>query len=151
MRTQCFQGRRPYFKLTEKGVFQASSQWRVLTAFLYSSQRADKDFRRTQEAKINQASAAFTEAFAPWAISTTSTTNRKESLRKILFLARDVGFVLFAQSSTYKFDWSDCGQGYDKSVVVTPALLKTSDESAEPLRAAQQLLPARSAAITNPL
>jgi hypothetical protein len=125
--------------LTDPGFPQAFSQWRVLSAFLHPDLRADQAFKKQLDVKIDLGVRALTDAFAPWEIPGRSITNRNESLRRILQLASDAGLMLFAQPSTFVFDWSS-RQG---TVTVTPALVKRLDEAAEPLLSPVVLIAAK--------
>jgi hypothetical protein len=125
--------------LTDPGFPQAFSQWRVLTVFLHPHPKADKAFKKQLDVKIDQGVRALADAFAPWDIPGRSITTRNESLRRILQLASDAGLMLFAQPSTFVFDWSS-RQG---NVTVTPALVKRLDEAAEPLASPVVLIAAK--------
>jgi hypothetical protein len=129
----------PLHNLTDPGFPQAFSQWRVLTAFLLPDPRADQAFKKHLDVKIDLGVRALTDAFAPWDIPGRSITNRNESLRRILQLASDAGLMLFAQPSTFVFDWSS-RQG---TVTVTPALVKRLGEAAEPLPSPVVLIAAK--------
>jgi hypothetical protein len=125
--------------LTDPGFPQAFSQWRVLTVFLHPDPRADQASKKQLDVKIDQGVRALADAFAPWDIPGRSITTRNESLRRILQLASDAGLMLFAQPSTFVFDWSS-RQG---TVTVTPALVKRLDEAAEPLASPVVLVAAK--------
>jgi hypothetical protein len=125
--------------LTDLGFPQAFSQWRVLTVFLHPDPRADQASKKQLDVKIDQGVRALADAFAPWDIPGRSITTRNESLRRILQLASDAGLMLFAQPSTFVFDWSS-RQG---TVTVTPALVKKLDEAAEPLASPVVLIAAK--------
>lgn len=125
--------------LTDPGFPQAFSQWRVLTVFLHPDPRADQAFKKQLDVKIDQGVRALADAFTPWDIPGRSITTRNESLRRILQLASDAGLMLFAQPSTFVFDWSS-RQG---TVTVTPALVKRLDEAAEPLASPVVLIAAK--------
>jgi len=125
--------------LTGLGVPQAFSQWRMLTAFLHPDPRVNEDFRKHLDVKLDQGVRVLTDAFSPWENRPSSVANRNESLRKILQLSNDTGVMLFAQPSTFVFEWSD----KKGSVTVTPTLVKKLDEFAKPLPNAEILVPAR--------
>jgi hypothetical protein len=111
----------------------------MLTAFLYPDPKADQGFKKDLDTKIDQGVRALTEAFSPWNLDRRSVANRNESLRKILDLSYEAGVVLFAQPSTFAFDWSN----KEGSVTVSPALVKRLNEFAEPLPDAPILIAAR--------
>lgn len=129
----------PLHNLTDPGFSQAFSQWRVLTAFLHPDSRADQASKKHLNVKIDLGVRALTDAFAPWDIPGRSITNRNESLRRILQLASDAGLMLFAQPSTFVFNWSS-RQG---TVTVSPALVKRLDEAAELLPSPVVLIAAK--------
>jgi hypothetical protein len=129
----------PVYQLTSPGFPQAFSKWRTLTGFLCPDPRADQDFKKNLDTKIDQGVRALTEAFSPWDMNCRSIANRNGSLRKILHLSYDAGVLLFAQPSTFTFDWSN----EEGSVTVSPALIKRLDEFAEPLPNAPILIAAR--------
>lgn len=121
------------------GFPQAFSQWRVLTAFLHPDPRTEQEFKKALEIKIDRGVENFTKAFLPWDKQGGSVKNRKDSLRRILQLANDAGLLLFAQNSTFMFDWS----GKDGSVTVSPALVKRLDEFSKLLSPAPVLISPR--------
>ena len=125
--------------LTKAGFPQAFSQWRVLTAFLHPDPRTEQGFKKALDVKIDRGVEAFTKAFLTWAKQGAGDQNRKDSLRRILELANDAGLLLFAQPSTFMFDWSD----KDGTVTVSPALVKRLDESGKLLSPAPVLISAR--------
>jgi hypothetical protein len=129
----------PVYQLTDSGFPQAFSKWRMLTAFLYPDPKADHGFKKDLDTKIDQGVRALTEAFSPWNLDRRSVANRNESLRRILDLSYEAGVMLFAQPSTFAFDWSN----EEGSVTVSPALVKRLNEFAEALPDAPILIAAR--------
>lgn len=82
---------------------------------------------------------ALTEAFSPWEKGKRNVGNRKESLRSILRSASEAGVMLFAQPSTFVFDWST----REGTITVSPAFVKRLDESAHPLDKPETLVAAK--------
>jgi hypothetical protein len=125
--------------LTSLGFPQAFAKWRTLTAFLYPNPSANQDFKKHLNVKFDQGVRTLTDAFSPWNIHGKSVANRDKSLRNILQLSNDVGVLLFAQPSTFVFDWSN----KDGKVTVSPALVKRFDEYAKPVLSDSVLITAR--------
>lgn len=121
------------------GFSQAFSQWRVLTAFLHPNPRADRDFTKQLDVKIDHGVRALTDAFSPWEKQNRSIDNRKESLRGILQSASEAGVLLFAQPSTFVFEWST----RESTLTVSPAVIKRLDEFARPLLKPETFVAAR--------
>ncbi|KAK5125180.1 hypothetical protein LTR85_000856 [Meristemomyces frigidus] len=134
---------RPLTAEAKKGFPQALSQWRALAGYLYPEPRSDRQFEQHLNHDIDQAVTLFAQAYSPWNVSNQSQANRDESLRNIFRLASDAGIQLFKQPSTFTFDWRDGGSSQGRTVVVTPALVRTLDEHAELLRPAELLIEAR--------
>ena len=111
----------------------------MLTAFLHPDPRVDEDFRKHLDVKLDQGVRALTDAFSLWENRRSSVANRNESLRRILQLSNEAGVLLFAQPSTFVFEWSR----KENSMTVSPALVKKLDELAKPLPEPEILIPAR--------
>ena len=115
----------------------------MLTGFLHPDLRADREFRRGLDVKVDHAVRALTEAFAPWDVPGKNASDRAANLRTILHQASEAGILLFTQPSTFLFDWSSKGVGQDQILIISPALIKRLDESANPLSSMQVLIRAR--------
>jgi hypothetical protein len=111
----------------------------MLTAFLHPDPRVDEDFRKRLDVKIDHGVRALTDAFSLWEKRRSSVANRNESLRRIFQMSNEAGLLLFAQPSTFVFEWSD----KEGSMTVSPALVKKLDEDAKPLPGTGILIPAR--------
>lgn len=103
------------------------SQWRGLTAYLYSV--ADSSSYIThRDRQISRTVEAFSRAFAPWRNLHSDDKERERSLSAILTDGAELGVWLFSQPSELRFQWpSDRTVGRDR-IVVTPALVKITDE-----------------------
>lgn len=89
--------------------------------------------------KIDHGVRALIDAFSPWEKYNRSTGNRSEGLRSILQAANEAGVLLFAQPSTFVFDWST----RDGTITVFPSLVKRLDELGNPLAKPDTLIAAK--------
>ena len=102
----------------------------------------DESYRGELGLKVKSSVLIIDEAFSPWQIAGKNRSDRMESLRRILFQAADAGIMLFAQPSTFTFDWLNRDRSDGRNVVVSPALIERLDETGEALRQEQVLLKA---------
>ena len=108
---------------------QASSQWRVLTAFLRDSEAEDHAYLRERDSKMKSLQSTFERAFQPWAKKSYTAANISSNMKGILQNAAQVGIDLFAQPSKYAFDWQGTESNRDGvSLVTSPACLKIHDK-----------------------
>lgn len=131
------------YLLTCIGFPQAFTQWRILTSFLTPTPAENSEYQKQLETKVDYAARPLSEAFAPWSLDGKNAADRDASLRSIMLMASDVGLLIFAQPSTFVFDWSS----KEGSVIISPAFIKRLDESARPLRSPQVMIDARQLAI----
>jgi hypothetical protein len=89
--------------------------------------------------KIDQGVRDLTNAMAPWNIDGANAKHRDDNLRNILQLASDAALLIFAQPSTFMFDWST----RPGTVTISPSLVKRLDEFANPLPSPPVLIHAR--------
>jgi hypothetical protein len=89
--------------------------------------------------KIDQGVRDLTNAMSPWNIGGANTKHRDDNLRKILESASDAALLIFAQPSTFMFDWSN----KPGAVTISPSLVKRLDELANPLPSPPVLIHAR--------
>jgi hypothetical protein len=129
---------RSHVLLTRAGFPQAFSQWRVLTAFLRIETSAMRKSKPLPNIMIVQGVRDLTNAMAPWNIDGNA-ENREHNLRDVLQLASDAALLIFAQPSTFMFDWST----KPGSVTISPSLVKRLDASGNPLPSPPVLVRAR--------
>ncbi|KAL2847806.1 hypothetical protein BJY01DRAFT_212441 [Aspergillus pseudoustus] len=112
--------------------------WRILTAHLYREGKYNRD--QAQTAALTQAAhdiaVDFTAAFAPYALSNFSETDRVTHFSDLAAAATELGVWLFAQPCTFEFVWTK-GQ---TEITLTPRVLKTYDEQGNRLVAPQVLV-----------
>lgn len=123
------------------GFDQAYSHWRVLSAYLRPDTRQDQAYLSKRDAKIAAVVDAFSGAFAPWLSPDYSREDRRRNLTAIMRNAAETGISIFAQPSTFRYEWSlRQGKARDGNIVVTPAFLKIGDEGGHPLERAQVMV-----------
>jgi len=120
-------------------VKEATSRWRVLTAYLRPETTTDHTYTQTRDAAIHTAASAFCNAFAPWTSAAGNNGNdRLQNLLEIMRSATDAGILVFAQPSEFEYRWTLPAEARSgRRVVVTPAFVKVSDEYAKPLERSQ--------------
>ncbi|KAJ0421454.1 hypothetical protein BJY00DRAFT_282288 [Aspergillus carlsbadensis] len=112
--------------------------WRMLSAHLYREGNYNRNAKQT--AALTQAADTlavdFTSAFAPYALSSFSETDRITHFRDLAAAATELGVWLFAQPCTFEVVWGT-GQG---EISTVPRVLKTCDEQGSRLVTAQVLV-----------
>lgn len=104
------------------------SQWRVRTAYLRPDPTKDAAYIAQRDAQIRNSVQSFTKAFGPWKNTGYKDEERTRSLTAILEDAANLGIFLFSQPSTLKFHWPAPSEVRPGKIVVSPALVKTTDE-----------------------
>lgn len=100
----------------------------------------DYAFQQALSTKIETDSLVIVDAFSPWEKLGKSRSDLLASLRQILHSGADAGILLFAQPSTFSFDWTVPLNAQARAVTITPAFVKTYDEKGQPLRPVQVLV-----------
>ncbi|KAK5115754.1 hypothetical protein LTR62_000843 [Meristemomyces frigidus] len=126
------QGKAPVLQAeSSPGFRQAFSQWRLLTSFLYTGTPEKQGVQSSSDGRIDQAIKLFALAYSPWKLRGKNHANRDASLRSIMKQTSTAGRELFAQRSTYAFDWRAPDSDRGSCVVVMPAFVRRLDEHAE--------------------
>ena len=115
-----------------------SALFSALTAFLRTEPSAMRKSKPLPNVKIDQGVRDLTNAMAPWNIDGNA-ENREHNLRDVLQLASDAALLIFAQPSTFMFDWS----AKPGTVTISPSLVKRLDASGNPLPSPLVLVRAR--------
>lgn len=116
------------------------SRWRVMTAYLRPDPTKDAAYIAQRNRQISDTSQSFARAFAPWKSTGYKDEERARSLSAILEDAANLGIFLFSQPSTLKFHWPTSSEVGPGKMVVSPALVKTTDEKGEALVEAQVIV-----------
>ncbi|KAL4964314.1 uncharacterized protein BDV14DRAFT_78404 [Aspergillus stella-maris] len=111
--------------------------WRMLTAHLYansSSSSRTGTGAGTDRTAANGISRAreFTDAFAPYSISSFSPSERIAHLESLTRLTTNLGIWLFGQPCEFEFAWNMEKKGRDE-FLVQPRVVKVSDERGDML------------------
>ncbi|KAF2156897.1 hypothetical protein K461DRAFT_317081 [Myriangium duriaei CBS 260.36] len=128
---------------SRRGFTQAFAQWRRLGAFLRADTKSVSELGESLSQRIETVTQSVVQAFAPWEIRERSNVDRHDNFRTLFHQASEVGMMLFAQPSTFMFDWTGSDQSGSKSIVVAPALVKRLQGNGEALSRPQILLKAR--------
>ena len=116
------------------------SRWRVMTAYLLPDPTKDAAYVAQRDKQISETVQSFARAFAPWKSTGYKDEERARSLSAILEDAANLGIFLFSQPSTIKFHWPSPSEIGASRIVVSPALLKTTDEKGQDLVEAQVMV-----------
>lgn len=116
------------------------SRWRVMTAYLRPDPTKDAAYIAQRNRQISDTARSFARAFAPWKSTGYKDEERARSLSAILEDAANLGIFLFSQPSTLKFHWPTSSEVGPGKMVVSPALVKTTDEKGEALVEAQVIV-----------
>ena len=116
------------------------SRWRVMTAYLRPDPTKDVAYMAQRDRQINETAESFAKAFAPWKSTGYKDEERARSLSAILEDAANLGIFLFSQPSTMKFHWPAAGEVRSGRIVISPALLKTTDEKGRDLEEAKVMV-----------
>lgn len=116
------------------------SRWRVMTAYLRPDPIKDTSYIAQRDTKINDTVQSFAKAFAPWKSTGYKDEERARSLSAILGDAATLGIFLFSQPSTLQFLWPASNRVGQGKIVVSPALVKTTDEKGRDLVEAQVMV-----------
>ena len=116
------------------------SRWRVMTAYLRPDPTKDAAYIAQRNRQINDTVQSFAQAFAPWKNTGYKDEERARSLAAILEDAATLGIFLFSQPATLKFHWPTSGAVGPGRIVVSPALVKTTDEKGQDLMEAQVMV-----------
>ncbi len=116
------------------------SRWRVMTAYLRPDPTKDAAYISQRDRQISGFVKSFAKAFAPWKSTGYKDEERARSLSAILENAANLGILLFSQPSTLKFEWPASSEVRPGKVVVSPALLKSTDEKGRVLAEAQIMI-----------
>ncbi|CAF9917925.1 MAG: hypothetical protein ALECFALPRED_000424 [Alectoria fallacina] len=125
---------------TKAGSGQIMSRWRVMTAYLRPDPTKDVAYIAQRNRQINDTVQSFATAFAPWKNIGYKDEERARSLAAILEDAATLGIFLFSQPSTLKFHWPTSGEVGPGRIVVSPALVKTTDEKGQDLMEGQVMV-----------
>lgn len=133
---------------------QAMAHHRVLTAYLRPDPTKDRTYTQHRDNKIVASATSFCDAFKPWASRSQDQRARFDSLVNILRSATDVGIHLFAQPTSYEYQWqatdgkrlSSPRISSMSTIIVLPAFVRVTDDSGKRLERAQIVLPAVSVA-----
>ncbi|KAF1998145.1 hypothetical protein P154DRAFT_439825 [Amniculicola lignicola CBS 123094] len=111
------------------------AKWRTITAELMQSIYVRNPFSAGDPR--NQSIAAAMEVLEcilqPYADSRMDSSQRHRNLEEILKRAAGFAFTLFAQPSSWDFDWQDEQDVKSGSLCIFPALVQTADESGAPV------------------
>lgn len=113
------------------------SRWRVMTAYLRPDPAKDAAYIAQRDRHISDTVQSFGKAFAPWKSTGYKDEERARSLSAILEEAANLGIFLFSQPSTLKFHWPSSSEVGPGRIVVSPALVKLTDEKGQDLVEAQ--------------
>lgn len=113
-----------------------------MTAYLRPDPTKDATYITQRDRQINGTVQSFAKAFAPWKSTGYKDVERARSLSAILEDAANLGIFLFSQPSTLKFHWPASSEVGSGRIVVSPALLKVTDERGQDLVEAQIMVDA---------
>lgn len=116
------------------------SRWRVLTAYLLPDPAKDAAYIAQRDRQINATVQSFGRAFAPWKSTGYKDEERARSLSAILEEAASLGIFIFSQPTTLIFHWASSNEVGTGRVVVSPALVKTTDEKGQELVEGQVMI-----------
>ena len=116
------------------------SRWRVLTTYLRPDPARDAAYIAQRNRQINDTVQSFGRAFAPWKSTGYKDEERARSLSAILEEAANLGIFLFSQPSTLIFTWPSTSEMGPSRIIVSPALVKTTDEKGQELAEAQVMV-----------
>ena len=108
-----------------------------MTACIHPEPTRDAAYVAQRDRQIKETVQSFAKAFAPWKITGYKDEERARSLSSILEDAASLGIFLFSQPSTLEFHWPAAGEVRSGGIVVSPALLKVTDEKGHNLVEAQ--------------
>ncbi len=118
------------------------SRWRVLTAYLRPTPSQDPVYIAHRDHQIREDVGAFSRAFAPWTNLKHEDKVRNQSLSAILRSAAELGIFIFSQPSDLRFYWPKQSEVGANRVVVSPSLIKVTDERGQALAESQVMLKA---------
>ncbi len=118
------------------------SRWRVLTAYLRQDPAQDLVYIAQRDHRIEEYVEIFMRAFAPWKDLKHEDTARIRSLSAIIKSAADLGIFLFSQPSDLQFCWPQKSEVGASQIMVTPSLIKTTNERGQALVEPQVMLKA---------
>ena len=116
------------------------SRWRVMTAYLRPDPATDAAYIAQRDKQVSNTVQSFGKAFAPWKNTGYKDEERARSLSAILEDAANLGIFLFSQPSTLNFHWPSSSEVGPGRIVVSPALVKTTDEKGQTLVEAQVMV-----------
>lgn len=116
------------------------SRWRVMTAYLRPDPTKDAAYIAQRSKQISDTTHSFAWAFAPWKNLGYKDEERTRSLSAILEDAANLGIFLFSQPSTLKFHWPTSSEVGPGRIVISPALVKTTNEKGQELVEAQVMV-----------
>lgn len=116
------------------------SRWRVMTAYLRPDPATDAAYIAQRDKQISNTVQSFGKAFAPWKSTGYKDEERARSLSAILEDAANLGIFLFSQPSTLNFHWPSSSEVGPGRIIVSPALVKTTDEKGQTLVEAQVMV-----------
>ena len=111
-----------------------------MTAYLRPDPKKDTAYIAQRDRQIQDIVQSFAQAFAPWKSTGYKDEERARSLSAILEDAADLGIFLFSQPSTLKFRWPVSSEVRPGKIVVSPALVKSTDEKGRDLAEAQVMV-----------
>lgn len=111
-----------------------------MTAYLRPDPTKDAAYIAQRDGQIREIVQSFAKAFAPWKNTGYKDEERARSLSAILEDAANLGIFLFSQPSTLKFHWPTSSEVRPGKIVVSPALIKITDEKGGELVEAQVMV-----------
>ena len=111
-----------------------------MTAYLRPDPTKDAAYLAQRDRQISDIAQSFSKAFAPWKSTGYKDEERTRSLSAILEDAANLGIFMFSQPSTMTFHWPASDEVKSGSIVVSPALLKITDETGQELSEPQVLV-----------
>ena len=111
-----------------------------MTAYLRPDPATDAAYIAQRDKQISNTVQSFGKAFAPWKSTGYKDEERARSLSAILEDAANLGIFLFSQPSTLNFHWPSSSEVGPGRIIVSPALVKTTDEKGQTLVEAQVMV-----------
>ncbi|KAF2728382.1 hypothetical protein EJ04DRAFT_449432 [Polyplosphaeria fusca] len=117
------------------------AKWRAITAELMQPKYGQSSFTSSdpRTESIAEALDVLDAILRPYADSRMNSAERRRNLEEMLKRAASFAFTLFAQPSSWIFDWQEEQGVRSGSLCIFPALLQASDETGEPVRPPRKL------------
>ena len=114
----------------------------MLTAYLRPLPSQDHRYIEKRDYRINKSLQDWSQAFGPWRNLRFTDEDQIQSLSAILKSAAELGIWMFSQPADIQFQWPDKSEIGQNRVVVTPALVRKSDERGRALDQSQVMVEA---------